>query len=212
MVNQQDETVLLRAKATNDAYNVYVTQFKEYCLQKKFWDFDTVRLEKIVGWLAEDMIPRGRVIDRKPFSRSAVEMMIKSCVDYYVRQQNLGRNPNPHPRNNNNMLRNIISGVRKKANRQRIKDNIDHGIGTIIDGYSGEEKFGLRNTWFDGELEKDKKRKRPGLGLRNRACFLMGNATMMRSQGLIKLQLADMWTREYKHEGHTVCHVVGITS
>ncbi|KAI9099234.1 hypothetical protein DFS34DRAFT_561664, partial [Phlyctochytrium arcticum] len=82
----------------------------------------------------------------------------------------------------------------------------DRGAGTILDTYDEDERVELARYFMNRNFTN-------GLGLRDRAVYLLMRATCSRGETLRQMQLCDMWFRNLTgDEGPTTpCNVLGFT-
>jgi hypothetical protein len=120
---------------------------------------------------------------------------VAAVVDLYRQQVANGVNNHPHPRDSD--IKAMLETLRINSYKHKRNQNIDRGIGTMLDGYVSLEQFkGISKHFFN---------KNGGVDVRNRAMFLVSHFGLMRGDNIRKLELADMFSINFENEGVTPC-------
>ena len=171
-----------RSKNTNRSYNYGAKWIQEWCSQQPHMpDNDTVTAGKLALWLNE-VVFKGSRSKSEYYTPGSVESLVCGVIDLWKYQRGKGMNSNPHPRDDHvKAALDVYSRHFTALSRDSCRDR---GINHVRDGLIEPpvfEAFGL------GLLGPGRE-----TGLRNRFCFLLSFATLLRMDNVADLELADL--------------------
>lgn len=135
-----------------------------------------------------------------PLGRESILAYIKAVVDLYNQQKELGFNNHGHPRGSV-VKRFLDTNVKKETKRKR-DEYEDRGKNTLNDGYTNDELTKVNEFFFTENSIS---------AIRNRACFLMSHAMLLRSETALGAQLPDLFCMELENQGVSKCIAVVAT-
>ncbi|KAK1935346.1 hypothetical protein P3T76_010571 [Phytophthora citrophthora] len=105
-------------------------------------------------FLQEEVVDRQvrtKSSDRK-VSVATVEMYVNAISDLYSDQQSRGANSHPHPRNN--LIKALLTSLKREKHVKYKRDYADRGIGTLRDGYyTTTDLVAISRLWWSGSAK-----------------------------------------------------------
>lgn len=181
--------------------NIKNQLLKEWCRQKGFGDGEIVNDSKLSYFLYDFVTKSGRKLSRNedgsaiPLERESILGYVKAISDLCNTQRALGTNSNGVARGQ--LVRTYLDTLEKKRSRNKRKEFEDRGKNTLNDGYSKIELEKVCNFFLS--------EKNCPLGSRDRLCFLLSHAMLCRSQTVLGMQFADLFSLEIENQGVTRC-------
>lgn len=181
-------------------------EFRRFCERKQYQDGETVREDKLLLFLVEEVVHRPlrsrsrKAAEDTPLSETRlswrlVRSYITAITDLYRAQKALGMNTYPSPREDN--AREYIKSLQRRDAEQQKANYADKGRDTLLDGYSEEDLKRIA-----GELW--------GHTARSAECYirtlvdlLLGHYVLTRGGNRRALEISDLFTFEFAGEGPT---------
>ncbi|EIE88996.1 hypothetical protein RO3G_13707 [Rhizopus delemar RA 99-880] len=205
MVIAENQTY--RPKNTTAAYKSKQREWFEWCANKeKVADGTIVYDAKLAFFLKDYVLTRGNKFKKNadgspaPLGRESVLAYVKAVVDLYHQQVEAGFNK--HTMARGPIVKRFLDTHTKKEARRKRTEYEDRGKNTLNDGYTDQELlrinqyFLIQNNIFS---------------LRNKVCFSMSHAMLMRSETALGTQLPDLFIMELKNQGPYTCFAIVAT-
>lgn len=135
-----------------------------------------------------------------PLGRESVLAYVKAVVDLYHQQVEAGFNK--HTMARGPIVKRFLDTHTKKETRRKRTEYEDRGKNTLNDGYTDQELLRI-NQYFLVQNNI--------FSLRNKVCFSMSHAMLMRSETALGTQLPDLFIMELKNQGPSSCFAIVAT-
>ncbi|KAG1555462.1 hypothetical protein G6F50_012845 [Rhizopus delemar] len=205
MVIAENQTY--RPKNTTAAYKSKQREWFEWCANKeKAADGAIVYDAKLAFFLKDYALTRGNKFKKNadgspaPLGRESVLAYVKAVVDLYHQQVEAGFNK--HTMARGPIVKRFLDTHTKKETRRKRTEYEDRGKNTLNDGYTDQELLRI-NQYFLVQNNI--------FSLRNKVCFSMSHAMLMRSETALGTQLPDLLIMELKNQGPSSCFAIVAT-
>jgi hypothetical protein len=204
-----------RPKNTTSAYEPKQEEFRRFCQRKQYQDGETVREDKLLLFLVEEVVHRPlrsrsrKAAEDTPLSETrlswrSVRSYITAITDLYRSQKALGMNAHPSPREDN--AREYIKSLQRRDAEQQKANYADKGRDTLLDGYSEEDLKRIAGELWSHTAQSSE------CHLRTLVDLLLGHYMLTRGGDRRALEISDLFTFEFAGEGPTRCMPLIITT
>ncbi|KAJ8544477.1 hypothetical protein ON010_g11790 [Phytophthora cinnamomi] len=175
-----------RPTNTTRAYAPKQKEFKAWCERKCF--HETTRYQvtaaKMHLFLSEEVVDREVRVKNstRKIGVATVEMYVNAISDLYNDQQSRGANTHPHPRNN--LIKALLSSLKREKHEKNKREFVDRGVGSLLDGYCTTEDL-VAISRYHINLNT-------GSDLRNRMSHFLCHSCLLRGESARNLELPDI--------------------